>query len=60
MFDVYITLTILLRYGSGIGVAAISKSIFSQTFDISQTDFENKGHAYLTQNRIQSLEQTLQ
>lgn len=43
-------LTILFWYDSGIGVAAISMSNFSQTFDISQTDFEHRGHAYLIWN----------
>lgn len=38
--------TILLWYDSGIGVAAISMSSFSHTFDISHTDLEQRGHAY--------------
>lgn len=42
-----VRLTILFWYGSGIGVAAISTSNFSHTFDMSQTDFEQSGHAYL-------------
>lgn len=40
-------LTFLFWYGSGIGVAAISMSNFSHTFDMSHTDFEQSGHAYL-------------
>lgn len=42
-------LTNLFWYGSGIGVAAISISYFSHTFDMSQTDFEQRGQAYLSQ-----------
>lgn len=53
-------LTILFWYGSGIGVAAISKSNFSQTFDISQTDFKQRGHAYLMQNQTQKSQHLLQ
>lgn len=31
------------------GVAAISKSYFSHSFDMSQTDLEQMGQAYLSQ-----------
>ncbi|KAG5048476.1 hypothetical protein JHK85_009579 [Glycine max] len=54
--------TLLLRNRLNIGVlrTAISKSNFSQTFDISQTDFKQRGHAYLMQNHRQKSSHILQ